>query len=71
MKTTENTHLTKLPSGHGHWKVTANHNGEEKSITTNDSMLIDDSFNSDDDDTCYYNSVGDARQALINKIFNQ
>lgn len=71
MKTTENTFLTKLPSGHGHWKVTANYEGEEKYIISNDAMLIDDAFNSEDSDTCYYDSVDEARQTLIDKIFDQ
>jgi len=71
MKTIENTYLTKLSSGHGHWKVTANHNGEEKTIITHDSLLIDDSFNSNEGDTSYYDSVDEARQVLINMIFDQ
>ena len=71
MKTIENTHLSKVKVGHGHWKITANCDGEIKSIITSDSMLIDDAFNSDEGDTSWYDSVEEARQACIDRIFDQ
>lgn len=64
----EETHLTKLPSGHGHWKIKADSNGFSHTITTNDSQLIDDAFNSEDDDTSYYDSVEEAREAIIDRL---
>jgi len=71
MKTTENTFLTKQPSGHGHWLVTAESGDHKGYAVTSDSMLIDDAFNSDEDNLCYYASIDEARQVLIDKIFNQ
>lgn len=69
MKTVENTHLTLVRLGKGHFKVTAESGSETGSIVTSDSLLIDDAFNSDEDDCCYYDSPEEARQVLINNIF--
>ena len=61
----EDTFLAKLPSGHGHWKVTGESNGFSHTITTNNSQLIDDAFNSEEGETSYDDSVEEAREALI------
>ncbi len=66
----EGTHLTKLPSGHGHWTVKGESNGFSTTITTNDSQLIDDAFNSEEGDTSYYESVEEARGAVIDLLNN-
>lgn len=66
--TLENTHLTKLPSGHGHWKITGNSGGFSHTITTNDSQLIDDAFNSEEGETAYYDSIEEAREAIIDRL---
>ena len=67
--TTENTQLTKLPSGHGHWKVIAESQDRKESFITDDAQWIDDAFNSDEGDTSYYDSVDEARQAFIDHLF--
>lgn len=66
--TLEKTDLTKLPSGHGHWKIKAESNGYSHTITTNNSQLIDDAFNSEEGDTSYYDSIEEAREAIIELI---
>lgn len=64
----EDTHLTKFPSGHGHWTIKAESNGYSHTITTNNSQLIDDAFNSEEGDTSYYDSVEEAKETLIEMI---
>lgn len=64
----EDTFLTKLPSGHGHWKIKAESNGFSHTITTDNSQLIDDAFGSDDRETSWYESKEDARETIIEMI---
>ncbi|MBO2546110.1 hypothetical protein J0871_16965 [Salegentibacter sp. BDJ18] len=63
--TLENTSLTKISSGYGHWIVKAQSEGFTHQIKTNNSQLIDDAFNSEEGDTSYYDSVEEAREAVI------
>ena len=67
----ENTFLTKLPAGHGHWKITGTANGFSHTIVTSNSQLIDDAFNSEEgDELCYYDSIEEARQSVIDLLNN-
>lgn len=67
MKTT-NT-LRKQLKGYGHWLVSCEIEGNQYSITTNDSKLIDEAFNSETDEDCtWYESIEDARLELVDQI---
>jgi len=70
--TTENVLLTKQDTGNGSWIVKGFciDTQEYRSMLTNDSMLIDDAFNCDEGETNYFDSVEEAKQALIDEIFN-
>lgn len=40
-------HISVMPTGHGHWKITSEYRGKERSVTTTRSVDIDD-YQSDD-----------------------
>ena len=64
--------LTKSKSGHGHFVISFDHEGERFKTTTTNTMAIDAAFDDcyDDEDNSgrYYDTQLEAQTALVNEI---
>lgn len=64
--------LRHTPSGHGHFSISIEMDGQEFRTTTTNTMAIDAAFDEyyDDDDNSarYYESRQEAQEALVNEV---
>ena len=73
-KNVEEYWLSYNPKGRGHFELVAIHKETQKKDTkfTTDTVTIDEAFNSEFDDECWYHdSIDDAKQCVLDKIFSE